>query len=490
MNLLNIKKESFLYNSFLIILSGFFIKGLGLLNKIFITRLLGTAGMNLYILCFPTILLFISLSSCSLNVTTSKLIAESLKNQKYSPRKIVKESLKLGIKISLLFEIVFVLSLPIIINKLLLNKDLFYPLLMSLFLYPLVGITDTLRGTLAGLKQMKNVAIVNIIEQIFRFTFSIGSLIILRYHDPIISVSFTILALAVGELTSLIYLIIKIKKLELPDFQSNNNELSAIKQIAIPTTLSKLIGNLSYFFEPILNTLILTYLGYNLNKINTDYTIINAYIIPLLTISSFLSTAIATTIIPSLAETIALNNSKDTDSLINKTFFLSIIPGIIISIILFFYPKDFLYFFFGTTLGSEFIRKFVFVFLIHYIQAPGIAIMQSLGKSKLIFIISSFFNLLRLIFIIIFPLIFNFQTYSLFYSIIITMVFETIIIWVLISIYSNFRLHKKKIIEILLISIIIFNIGVILHYHNLNFIISSIILSSLFSFFIIKFKLI
>lgn len=491
MKISKIKKETFIYNSFLIILSGFIVKGLGLINKIFITRLLGTNGMNLYILCFPTILLFISLSSFSLNISTSKLIAESLKSRIYSPKKIIKESIKLGIKISLIFEILFLLIFPIIISKLLLNKDLFYPLLMSAFLYPIVGVTDTLRGALAGLKLMKNVALVNILEQVFRFSFSIIALIILKDKDPIISVSFTILALAVGELASLFYLVIKLRKINIPDIKNTISEKDAIKKIAIPTTISKLIGNISYFLEPILNTLILSYLGYNINKINTDYTIINAYIIPLLTITSFLSTSIATTVVPSISESVASNNTIETSNLINKSFFLSIIPGLIISIILFLFPLEYLKFFFQTTLGSEYVKKFVFVFLIHYIQAPGIAILQALGKSKLMFSISSIFNILRLLLIITLPFFTNLNTYSLLYSIILTMVLETTIIWIFIIQITNFKLDKKKIIEIVLISIIILNLGLILSsFKQINFIITSSLLFITYYYFIIKFKLI
>ena len=75
-------ENSFLLGTLIILLSGLIVKALGLINKIVITRLLGTEGMSIYILAFPTIILFINLAGFSLNITTSKLIAESIKNQK------------------------------------------------------------------------------------------------------------------------------------------------------------------------------------------------------------------------------------------------------------------------------------------------------------------------------------------------------------------------------------------------------------------------
>ncbi len=165
--------------------------------------------MSLYILAFPTIILFINLAGFSLNITTSKLISESLKSKKLSPKKIIKSSIQIAVKISLLIEIIFILSLKFITFKLLKTPDLYYPLLTILLLIPLVGITDTLRGVFAGYKKMRIVASVNIIEQISRIAFSILGVFLFSKYGIIISVTLTILALTIGELFSLFFYCLK-----------------------------------------------------------------------------------------------------------------------------------------------------------------------------------------------------------------------------------------------------------------------------------------
>ena len=195
---LNFKNNVFIFNTFLIVISGFIVKILGLTNKIFITRLLGTEGMTLYVLAFPTIILFISLASFSLNVTTSKLIAEGLITKKYSPKKILKASINLALKTAFVIETLFLLIISFLVNNLLKTPNLFYPLLMTAFLIPIVGITDTLRGVFSGYQKMKTVALVNIIEQVSRMLFSILGIIILSKYGIIIAVSSTILALLIG----------------------------------------------------------------------------------------------------------------------------------------------------------------------------------------------------------------------------------------------------------------------------------------------------
>ena len=71
------------------------------------TRMLGTSGMRLYILSFPTIMLFVSISGFSLYITISKLVAESVITKRYSQKKILSESFKLSFLISLIVDIIY-----------------------------------------------------------------------------------------------------------------------------------------------------------------------------------------------------------------------------------------------------------------------------------------------------------------------------------------------------------------------------------------------
>lgn len=478
-------KNTFFLNTLLIIISGFTVKTLGLLNKIIITRLLGTDGMSIYILAFPTIILFINLAGFSLNITTSKLVSESLKTNSFSPKKIIQSSIKIALLVSLIIEILYLLLLRFIVFTLLKNSQLFYPLLTVLFLIPLVGITDTLRGVFSGYKKMSTVAAVNIIEQIFRISFSIICLLIFSKYNIIISVTCTIFALTIGELASLLYLIYKIKKLKIEDFPSKKNINSEIFKIALPTTGSKLIGSFTYFFEPIINTLTLISLGYTQNKITSDYTIINAYIIPLITITSFLSTSLAIVAVPSIAENKAVGNNRNINYLINKIFIFSIVPGILISILLYLFPSEYMNLLFAAKEGSIYVKKYVFIFLIHYLQSPGIAIIQSLGKAKVAFVITTFFNILKLILIFALANISFINTYAIFYAILITIVLETLSIWLYIYITTTFIPEKKKLFNLLLITIVTFSIGYILSkVSNLNYLLISIAIAFIYAILI------
>ena len=177
--------------------------------------------------------------------------------------------------------------------------------------------------------------------------------------------------------------------------------MNAIIKVALPSTLSRLVGNFTFFLEPIIFVFILTKLNYTNNIIQTTYTIINAYTISLLTLGSFVSNALSTSVIPSISENYVTGNIDKVNYYIKKTIIFSLIPGIFISIILFFYPYELMNLIYGTTEGAKEVKYFVVFFLPYYLQAPLSSIYQALGKAKSLFITSSIFNVLRLLLIVV-----------------------------------------------------------------------------------------
>ena len=173
--------DSFFLSTLIIIVSGFVIKLLGLINKITMTRMLGTNGMRLYILSFPTIMLFVSISGFSLYITISKLVAESVITKRYSQKKILSESFKLSFLISLIVDIIYFSMLKPLVIYFLKDEDLYFPLLTALLLIPLVGISDGLKGYFNGLKNTMTVAIGNLSEQVARI-FLVLPYFLLPYH--------------------------------------------------------------------------------------------------------------------------------------------------------------------------------------------------------------------------------------------------------------------------------------------------------------------
>lgn len=487
-NLFNSK--SFFANTFLILLTGFLIKLMGLINRIFITRLMGPSGMNLYILSFPTIMLFISISGLSLNVTISKLVSESVQTKNYSPKILLCKAIKLSLIVSVITLIVFIITLYPLVHIFLKNDDLLIPLLSTIFLIPLVGISDALRGYFNGFKQMKFSSLSSLIEQICRIFFSILLLYIALPYGINIATFFCLLALSLGEIGSIIYSLCVLKKTKIVHYENTSGELDAVIKMSIPTTFSRLIGNFTFFLEPILYFFILGFLKYPNYEIENNYTIVNAYTISLITLGSFVSIALSTTVVPQISENYATKNYSKVNYYIGKTLLFSLIPGIFITLILFIYPNEIMNFVYNTTLGASDVKTFVFFFIPYYLQSPLSSIYQALGKSKELFIHSCVFNILRLVFILLLSLIPSISYNSLIIATFITLDISCFIIFFKVKKITNFMIIKKSLFSICLLSIFLFFLLTLLKISNINFILSIIIAFIIYLYFAISFKLI
>lgn len=472
-------KNTFFFNTTLIIISGFFIKILGLINKIIITRYLGTDGMTLYIMSFPTIILFLNLSTLNINNCISKMIAEATITQKYSTKKIITSALKITLLSSILTIIGLLILINPLVNYFLKNQNLFWPLLTTIILIPLTAISDTLKGYYNGLKQITKSTIAGLIEQISRIIFVIIFLQITIPYGIIVSATFTLLALSFGELCSVIYLVMKFKKENLTDFPSPSPSKELLS-LTIPSTLSKLIGSFTYFLEPIIYTWILTLLKYQASDIQTTYTIINAYSLPLLTTASFISIALSTTIIPSISENYALNKKESVKYLIDKLIIFSLVPSLLISLLLFMYPKEFMNLIYGTTEGTSLIKPFIFYFTLYYLQIPFMSILHAIGKTKTQFFISTFFAVIRLILIILLSFFSTIGLNSIFFAVVITMVLNSIVTIFYVIKYTNYQINYNTLVTLALITFLNLLILNILEYISHNFFINSIIISILF----------
>lgn len=482
--------DSFFLSTLIIIVSGFVIKLLGLINKITMTRMLGTSGMRLYILSFPTIMLFVSISGFSLYVTISKLVAESVITKRYSQKKILSESFKLSLLISLIVDIVYFLMLKPLVIYFLKDENLYFPLLTALLLIPLVGISDGLKGYFNGLKNTMAVAMGNLSEQVARIFFSIALLFITLPYGNVVATTATLLALSLGELAAIIYCLIKLKKNPPIDFPNTSGELKAILNISIPNTLSRILGNFTYFLEPIIYTGILSYLGYDVLTIHTEYTIIDAYSIPLLTFISFLPVAIASSIVPGLTQAVVKKQSKAINYYIKKVILFSIVPSILLACNLFFYAKDYMNFIYKTTQGTKWVKYFTFVFICYYTHIPIISILQTIGKQTYVFWTSTIINFSRLLLIVILAFTNDKPLDSVIIATVIAMVLGFIIHIIHLFKITKYRTSVTNITNLGCISVLTFGICFILNHFNVNFLIVLCISSLVYFTLCILFKLI
>ena len=374
------KKNKFIKSTIILIIGGFITKILGMLIKIVMTRLIGTEGIGIYMLISPTFMLLISLAQLGFPIAISKIVAEDRVNNK----NIVFSIIPISLLINILIIIFMLLTSGYIANNLLHEPRSYYALICTGLVLPFISISSILRGYFFGKQKMIPHVVSNVTEDIIRLTIIIIGIPIFLTKGIEYAVAFIVLSNIISEITSIIVLFFflpKNFKLERKDFIPNATNMKNIFRISIPTTGSRLIGNIGHFLEPIIVTTILLQIGYTNTFIVKEYGIINGYAMPLLLLPSFFTAAISQALLPIVSNNYTKGNLKYTKNKIKQACLISLLIGIPATIIFELFPQVLLNYIYNTNEGINYIRFLAPICLLHYIQAPISSSLQAMGKA-------------------------------------------------------------------------------------------------------------
>ena len=381
------KKEKFIKSTIILILGGAITKVLGMIIKIIMTRLVGLEGISLYYLIFPTFALFMSLSQLSLPTAISKLVSE----EKYNNKKLVFSSIPILLIVNFLLIAIIFISAPLISKYLLHDSRSYLPILSIAFVLPFEAISNMIRGYFFGKQKMLPHVFSHVIEQLVRLSLIILVIPTIVKENIVYAVVFLILVNLLSELASTITLILSLPKnsrIEKKDIIPDKRNIKNILELSVPTTGSRLIGNIGYFLEPIIITFVLTKLGYSNQYIVQEYGIISGFVMPLLLLPSFFTNAISQALIPVISKGYSDKRIKYTKTKLKQGIFFSILIGIPVTILFFFFPEFFLKYIYHTDQGISYMKFLAPIFFLHYLETPLSATLQAMGKAKTTFQIS------------------------------------------------------------------------------------------------------
>lgn len=374
------KKNLFIKSTLILILSGFLTKILGFIIKVIYTRIIGEYGISLYSIAVPTYSLLLTIATLAIPISISKLVSE---NKGRSIRILTSAAFLI---ISINFVLVFVIFLTkdfLAVN--LLKEPKASPIIMAFALtLPFVSISSVLKGYFAGKQNMVPHATSNIIEQIVRLIIILVVLPILKRKSDMLAILGLILLTIISEISSIIvFLFFLPKKINFNTKILPSKKITKdILDISIPTVSGRIIGNIGYFFEPIILTNLLLFSGYNNSYILSEYGAYNAYSLALLTMPSFFIGAIATSLLPEISKFNGNNNLKMVKRRIHQSIIFSLIIGIFFSLLIFIFRDKLLFSLYNTTKGSDYIKVLAPFFVLFYLEGVLTSSLQALGYAK------------------------------------------------------------------------------------------------------------
>lgn len=374
-------KNKFVKTTFILIIGGFITKILGMFIKIIMTRLLGTSGIGMYMLISPTFMLFISIASLGLPVAISKLVAEDKRNNK----NLVFLCFPITLIINFIIMIFLILTSDYIANNLLHEPRIKYALICIGFVLPFISISSIIRGYFFGKQKMLPHVISNVTEDVIRLIVIMIGIPIFLIKGIEYALAFIVLSNIISELTSifiLFFFLPKNFKITKKDLTFNKKNIKDVLGISLPTTGSRLIGNIGYFFEPIIMTYFMIKSGYSNEFIVSEYGIINGYVMPLVLLPSFFTLAISQAIIPVISYNYSNGFLNIARKKIKQGIFFSLIIGIPATLIFLFIPEIPLNLIYNTNQGINYIKVMSIICLLHYIQSPISSSLQAMGKAN------------------------------------------------------------------------------------------------------------
>ena len=373
-------KNKFIKSTLILLIGGIITKLLSFVIRIYFTRNIGS-GIEIYSLIMPTYSLIITITQLGFPLAISSIIAKGEKTGKNIASSIIPISILLNIFLIL----IVVLSAGFLSNNLLHNKEAYYPLLACSLVLPFISIASIIRGYFFGKQQMMPHTISNIIEQLFKLFIVIIVLPKLIKHGIIFAVTGYILISIISETISIIVFLLYLPKgftIKKEDLKPDIGTIKDVLKIGIPSVSSRIIGNIGYFFEPIILTNLLLLNGFSNEYIISNYAIYNTYVIGLLVVPTYLLGAVATALLPELSKNI--NNIKKVKRIFYKVLTFSLIFGISANIFLFFFSDEILSIVFNTTSGYTYIKFLCPFFILYYLEAPLSIVLTAFNKTKIV----------------------------------------------------------------------------------------------------------
>ena len=427
-------KEKFIKSSLILIIGGALTKLLGIVIRITMTRVTNMETIGLYMMVLPTFSLMMAISQLGFSKAISKLVSEN----KYASKKLLFSILPVSLLINILLTIFLLLTSHFIANNLLHNPDAYLPILAISLVLPFDSLSSLLRGFFFGKEQMFPHVISHLMEQVVRLLLMIIVIPKFQRYSTIIVSTLLILINVLSELTSslvLFFFLPKrfiIKKIDLkPDFHYIKDVLG----ISIPTTATRILGNIGYFLEPIILTFVLLKVGYSKAFIVEEYGIITAFIMPIILLPSFFTNSISSAMFPIISREYAKKNYSYIQKKLKETIVISLIIGLLTFIFINLFPSFLLKLFYKTDKGINYLHFLSPIFLLYSIEAPLSSFLEACGNAKKVM----YHNMLGMIIKIVLLFLLSFLKIGL-YSLLISMLIGTIIV----TIYHYLYIKKSK----------------------------------------------
>ncbi|MBP2240552.1 stage V sporulation protein B [Cytobacillus eiseniae] len=383
--------SKFLRGTMILLAAGLVIRVLGFINRIVIARFIGEEGVGLYMMAFPTLMLVITITQLGLPVAISKNVAEAeARGDSSKVKKILVVSLATTISLSIIFTPALLLLAPLLSETLFTDPRIHLPLLAIAPIVPIVAISSVIRGYFQGKQNMKPAAFSQVLEQVVRITLIAALTKAFLPYGIEYAAAGAMFASVIGELASLIYLLMsfklkkkfRVRKQFFTFVKTGKSTFKELMSIALPTTGSRMIGSLAWFFEPIVVAHSLAIAGVAAVAATKQYGALTGFAMPLLMLPSFITNSLSVALVPAISEANSKGKMLVIEYRLQQALRFCLLSGGLAAVTLYILSNELMELMYNSSSGTQFIKLMAPFILFHYFQGPLQATLQALNLAR------------------------------------------------------------------------------------------------------------
>ncbi|MBE5780653.1 MAG: polysaccharide biosynthesis protein [Clostridiales bacterium] len=316
------KKNSFAMGAAILAAAGIICKVIGALYRIPLTNVVGTLGMAYYGIAYPIYSALLVISSAGIPTAISKLVAEHSARGDYRNAHYVFQ-----VAFRLLLVIGCVTSLVMFVGAGMLSSLQGIPeaaatvkVIAPSLLF--VSIISAYRGYFQGLQQMTPTALSQIIEQVAKLIVGMACAYIMSANGPLAGAIGAVLGVTGSELIAMGYMMLYYRKKKgeifhqirtsprVKKFAQHKTVVMQILRIAIPITIGASVMPIVMLIDNGMVVNILKGLGFSQDMAASYFSILTNYVTPIVNMPGILSVALQMSLVPAIANAIALRNRR------------------------------------------------------------------------------------------------------------------------------------------------------------------------------------
>lgn len=393
----------------ILLVAGIVNRLLGFIPRIMLPRVIGAEGVGLYQLGYPFFLVLVTIITGGIPLAVAKLVAEA--ESSGNPERsvsILRTSLVFTTAAGFLFTFLCLFGAPWVTRYVLTDPRVYHTFIAMSPMIIIVSISSVYRGYFQGKQDMIPSAVSSIMETVARIIGVLWFSYLLLPMGIAYAAAGAMLGVVAGEVVGMGVLLWQYRRLrrrerlgstkpnakaDLPtDDATSSDDFSAptvhpfgatlrrILRIAIPVTGSRLVGSLSYLLESITTARSLAIAGVGVAMATSQYGALQGMIIPLLLLPGALTSSLAVSLVPSLAEAQARGDSKTIHLRLHQSMRLALVTGAPFAAIMFVLAEPICRLVYNDDSISGMLKIMAPFALLLYIQTPLQATLQALDK--------------------------------------------------------------------------------------------------------------